>query len=156
MSRTQNSKKNVFCPEKNILDLSIRMFFYLHAKYISNLIGFKEKKVLRLFDTLGYIFMFETHNSEKKHVFCSKNVIFDFFQTFFSKRLNCIMRSIKKCCSICSKSRRRTFNPWFQLQRPERLFLRRKNEVIEIKVVGNSNTSMLNKFRSKVVFTKKY
>ena len=66
MSRTQNSKKNVFCPEKNILDLSKRMFFYLHAKYISNLIGFKEKKVLRLFDTLGYIFMFETHNSEKK------------------------------------------------------------------------------------------
>ena len=96
MSRTQNSKKNVFCPEKNILDLSKRMFFYLHAKYISNLIGFKEKKVLRLFDTLGYIFMFETHNSEKKQVFCSKNVIFDFFQTFFSKRLNCIMRSMKK------------------------------------------------------------
>ena len=45
----------------------------------------KEKKVLRWSDTLGYIFMFETYNSEKNTFFCPKNAIFNFFSDFFFK-----------------------------------------------------------------------
>ena len=74
------------------------MIFYLHAKYISNFAGLKEKKVLRLCDTCIYILVYNisgTPNSGKNTFFCPKNAIFDFFKDFFLKHLTVVNEECK-------------------------------------------------------------